>query len=119
MENKTLEILNPIKDNILGVIINESIKGLDNPTSEQLYDATRKQWRIDQSKINKLKYVFGIANGIIKIIIKVNNVEKNVEQKNYIFEGETNFADHNLNSLVGEKSSLLLVNLMGQRGDIR
>ena len=57
-----------------------------------IYEATRKFWKIKEDKGKKIDYVLGVYKGIIRSVIKIDrnnpNRIKATDDGRYIFEGE-------------------------------
>jgi uncharacterized protein len=86
-----------------------------NISKEELYEATRGIWRINQQRASNVEYAFALFEGIIKEVYKINQWYKAgtlkysftdtfsfADSRRWEFEGEV--ADNNLRSKYIDKS---------------
>jgi 5-methylcytosine-specific restriction protein B len=107
-----LSILEKIRSEVIAVSIAQSIKNVDAASEQDLYDATRYAWKIDDTKVKNIKYVVGVRDQKARIIIKITEMNKVNENtivpnsgkpetssdiigKRYYFDGEINPKEYN------------------------
>ncbi len=84
-----------INDSVILIRINRTYK--ENMSEKELYEATRKAWRLNLERAKSAKYVFSVYKGIIKEVYKANNwkfSEIYNGKKRYEFNGK--MADKNI-----------------------
>ncbi len=72
-------------------------------TSESIYEASRKYWKLDIRNAEKVDYVLAEYRGIIRAIFKPLKWLRYEKQKRVYFEGEK-IADEYINTLYLNKS---------------
>jgi hypothetical protein len=112
MDKQYLSILEKIRSEVIAVSIAQSIKNVDAASEQDLYDATRYAWKIDDTKVKNIKYVVGVRDQKARIIIKITEMNKVNENtivpnsgkpetssdiigKRYYFDGEINPKEYN------------------------
>ncbi len=112
MDKQYLSILKKIRSEVIAVSIAQSIKNVDAASEQDLYDATRYAWKIDDTKVKNIKYVVGVRDQKARIIIKITEMNKVNENtivpnsgkpetssdiigKRYYFDGEINPKEYN------------------------
>jgi len=58
-----------IDEPVLVVKVNRTYR--EGMSAEELYEIVRGIWKLDKSKLDKIQYVFGVHNGIVKAIYEV------------------------------------------------
>lgn len=78
-----------IDDPVILIRINRTYR--ENMSIEELYEATRKGWRLNPERAERAKYVFSVYRGIVKEIYKINDWkfrEIYHNRKRYEFNGK-------------------------------
>ena len=78
-----------IDDPVVLIRINRTYK--EDMSEEELYEATRKGWRLNPERAEGAKYAFSVYKGIVKEVYKINNWEFYEichSRKRYAFNGE-------------------------------
>ncbi len=92
MTLKTIKLMyEPEKVEILEPILLININRLFNPdmTPYELYEATRKHWKVNKVKAESVKFICSVYRGIIQEVYKPQKWVKSGEYKDrYMFEGE-------------------------------
>ena len=84
-----------INDPVILIRINRTYK--ENMSEEELYEATRKAWRLNLERVENAKYVFSLYKGIIIEVYKTDNWKFSKihnGKKRYEFNGK--IADKNI-----------------------
>ena len=74
-------------ENILAVCLNKSYK--EGITTLHLYEITRRAWRVNIKRVQKIEYVLGVYKGDIKSVYRVKEwkiCEENNKRKYFIGE---------------------------------
>lgn len=64
----------------------------NNPTPDNIYNATKETWTINKNKLNSIKYVLSEYNGIIIEVFMVLNWYQKIRQYNTKKYGKTKLA---------------------------
>lgn len=110
--NQPLKI-EDIKHNILVININKTYN-INNERHPNIYEATRKSWRLSESKIKKIELVMSEYKGVIRAIFKPEKWIK--EGDRFMFEGYE-ITDKSITDIYLHKSTP--PKKMGSRNPIR
>jgi len=81
----TVEELTEVKHNLLIININKTY----NPEKEKnLYEATRKSWRLNEKNLEKIDFVLAEYKGIVRAIFKPEKWYSTEDKKRKYFEGK-------------------------------
>ncbi len=102
--------LEPYKepDDIKYMIIKTTNERMNNDCNGNLYDAVRYSWKVSKSRADKVKYVLGVINGVVKEIYEVEKWQLADNGVRYEFIGKPapdEIRDYFVNKRIPEKYS--------------
>ncbi|HPM03343.1 MAG TPA: excinuclease ABC [Candidatus Cloacimonadota bacterium] len=80
--------LEDIKHNVLVININKTFNKSCYEDEKQIYEATRKYWRINEKRLKQIEYVFSEYKGLVLAVFKPFEWLKSEVRKRMYFNGE-------------------------------
>ena len=74
-------------NNIKYIIIKTTPDRINNDCNGSLYDAVRYSWKVSKNRVDKIRYVLGVVNGIVKEIYEVEKWQLADNEVRYEFIG--------------------------------